>query len=323
MMKGDNLSGEMRSKDHHVDVIIPIYRPDEKLEKLISKLNEQTVKPRHVFFMQTLTGTKEDQVRNLLEKAEGAVITTLDKKDFDHGGTRNQGAAMSEAEFMLFMTQDAIPTDSCLIEHLLRAMEEDNTATAYGRQLPNEQVGVIEHFTRQFNYPDVSSKKSKQDLEFLGIKTYFCSNVCAMYRRSVYEELGGFVKHTIFNEDMIMAAHVIQSGYDIAYVAEAQVVHAHKYTYRQQFTRNFDLAVSQCQYREIFEGVKSESEGIRLVKQTASYLIKQGKWYLIPDLIMQSGFKFLGYRLGKRYERLPIGLVRKFSMNQSYWRNEK
>ena len=307
-----------------VDVIIPVYRPDEKLNRLIEKLNQQTITPEHIFFMQTLTGTPEDaEVRSLLEKANHAVITEIDKKDFDHGGTRNQGAALSKAEYMLFMTQDAVPEREDLIEQMLKVMEDENVATAYGRQLPSDEVGVIEHYSRQFNYPDRSSKKTKEDLERLGIKTYFCSNVCALYRRRVYEEMGGFVLHTIFNEDMIMAAHVIGAGYTIAYVAEAEVVHAHKYTYRQQFTRNFDLAVSQRQYREIFDGVKSESEGIKLVKDTMKYLFSQGKWYLVPDLILQSGFKFLGYRFGKKYDKLPMWMVRKFSMNKSYWREKE
>lgn len=304
-----------------VDVIIPVYRPEEdKLEELIRKLNDQTVKPAHIFFMQTLVNGEEDaRVREMLLCAENAVITPVEKKDFDHGGTRNQGAALSAAEYMLFMTQDAVPVDERLIEHMLHAMEDKQVATAYGRQLPDDKVGVIEHYTRQFNYPAEGMTKSKEDLPRLGIKTYFCSNVCAMYRKSVYDEMGGFVLHTIFNEDMIMAAGVIQAGYKIAYAAEAKVVHAHKYTYRQQFTRNFDLAVSQRQYREIFDGIKSESEGMRLVKDTMKYLFSHGKWYLVPDLILQSGFKFMGYRFGKRYDRLPRWLVRKFSMNKAYW----
>lgn len=309
---------------HMVDVIIPVYRPDEKLDYLIERLNEQTVEPAHIFFMQTLTGTPEDdEVRNRLQKAQNAVITPIEKKEFDHGGTRNKGASMSQAEFMLFMTQDAVPVDEYLIEHMVIAMEKESIATCYGRQLADDTVGIVEHYTRQFNYPDISYTKSKKDLEQLGIKTYFCSNVCAMYRRKVYEEMGGFVLHTIFNEDMIMAAHVIQAGYEIAYVANAQVVHAHKYTYWQQFTRNFDLAVSQQQYKEIFEGVKSESEGIRLVKDTMLHLIKKGKWYLIFDLVIQSGFKFLGYRFGKKYEKLPLWMIRKMSMQKSYWRDGK
>lgn len=306
-----------------VDVIIPVYRPEEdKLTRLIDKLNAQTMKPEHVFFMQTKVNRVEDEkIRMMLEKADHAVITPVEKKDFDHGGTRNFGASLSKAEFMLFMTQDAVPVDEHLIEHVMHAMISERVAIAYGRQLPNDQVGVIEHYTRQFNYPDVSRTKSKEDLPKLGIKTYFCSNVCAMYRKKVYDEMGGFVLHTIFNEDMIMAAGVIQAGYEIAYVAEAAVIHAHKYTYRQQFTRNFDLAVSQRQYREIFDGVKSESEGVRLVKDTMKYLLTHGKWYLVPDLILQSGFKFLGYRFGKKYDKMPLWLVKKFSMNKSYWRD--
>lgn len=308
-----------------IDVIIPVYRPDEKLEKLIGKLNHQTVKPDHILFMQTMVGGDEDErVRGILERAENARIIPVDKSDFDHGGTRNLGASLSDAGYMLFMTQDAVPEDEFLLENMYRHLTSDEKiATVYGRQLPDDKVGVIERYTRQFNYPEKSGVKDKNDLERLGIKTYFCSNVCAMYRKNVYEELGGFVTETIFNEDMILAASVIHAGYKIAYAADARVVHAHKYSYWQQLTRNFDMAVSQRQYREIFEKVKSESEGLRLVKDTAKFLLKNGKWYLIPDLIMQSGFKFIGYKLGLKYERLPKSLVKKLSMNKRYWEKEK
>lgn len=306
-----------------VDIIIPVYRPDEKLEKLIQKLNEQTVQPDHVFFMQTKVREEEDKkVRALLEQCRHAVITEIEKKDFDHGGTRNQGASFSKAEYMLFMTQDAVPVREDLVEQLLQAMEQNKEAgVAYGRQLPNEEVGEVERFTREFNYPGVSRLKSKEDLEELGIKTYFCSNVCAMYRKSIYEKMGGFVLHTIFNEDMIMASKIIQAGYKIAYVAEAEVIHAHKYTYREQFHRNFDMAVSQQQYREIFDGVKSESEGIRLVKKTMKHLLSVGKWYLIPDLILQSAFKYMGYRKGRNYEKLSRKKILSYSMNKAYWKD--
>lgn len=307
-----------------IDVIIPVYRPDEKLEKLIEQLNRQTQQPDHVIFMQTMTGSAEDQrVKSILERANRAVIVPVDKNEFDHGGTRNKGASLSEASYMLFMTQDAVPEDDRLIASMSEAIRQDETiAAVYARQLADNQVGVIEQFTRRFNYPEESFVKDQTDLERLGIKTYFCSNVCAMYRKEIYEKLGGFVTKTIFNEDMILAASVIEAGYKIAYAAQAKVIHAHKYTYWQQLTRNFDMAVSQRQYRHIFEGVKSESEGIRLVKDTMRYLLREGKCYQIPNLIMQSGFKYVGYKLGLNYEKIPMWAVKRFSMNKRYW-NEK
>ena len=138
--------------------------------------------------------------------------------------------------------------------------------------------------------------------------------------KNVYEELGGFVKKTIFNEDMIFASKIIQADYSIAYAANAKVIHSHNYTCWQQFKRNFDLAVSQVEYKEEFSGVKSESEGIRLVKDTAKHLIKTKKKKKLPSLVLQSGFKYFGYILGKNYKKLPKSLVKKCSMNPSYWK---
>lgn len=308
-----------------IDVIIPVYRPDDKLERLVEKLAVQTVQPTHVYFMQTLVDEKEDErVKNILERLPNGQIVPIEKKDFDHGGTRNLGASLSKEPYMLFMTQDAVPENEYLIEKIVKPFSDDGKiAAVYGRQLPSEEVGVIEHYTRQFNYPDNDSVKSKEDLERLGIKTYFCSNVCAAYKNEIYRNLGGFVTKTIFNEDMIMASKIIDAGYKIAYASGAKVIHAHKYTYRQQLTRNFDMAVSQRQYREIFERVKSESEGIKLVKQTAKYLLSCGKGYLLFDLVLQSGFKMIGYKLGLKYEKLPMWLVKKCSMNKAYWKATK
>lgn len=302
-----------------IDVIIPVYKPDEKLDKLIERLQKQTKKPNHIFLMSTRDG-KEQEREEKFGNISNLSIHHIEKKDFDHGGTRRFSASLSSADFMLFMTQDVIIANAYLIEEMLKPFEEEKIAAVYGRQLPAKDAGVIEKYTRAFNYPMEESVKSKEDLQTLGIKTYFCSNVCAAYRKSVYDKLGGFVKKTIFNEDMIMASKIIQADYLIAYAANAKVVHSHNYTCWQQFKRNFDLAVSQVEYKEVFSGIKSESEGIRLVKDTAKYLLQTRKWKSIFDLILQSGFKYLGYKLGKNYEKLPKSLIKKCSMNPSYWK---
>lgn len=81
------------------------------------------------------------------------------------------------------------------------------------------------------------------------------------------------------------------------------MVHSHNLTPMQQFHRNFDLAVSQAEHPEIFAELKSEGEGIRLVKQTAKYLLAHFRGFLIPELVVSSGCKYLGYKLGKQYEK--------------------
>ncbi len=307
-----------------IDVIIPVYKPDSKFMLLIERLVKQKVKPQHIILLHTIEekDTENEIVKDALNySTDSCQILCMDiqKSEFDHGGTRNFGASLSKADIIMFMTQDAVPVDRSLIQHLLEPFQNPQIAVAYGRQLANSKSSLIEQYTRQFNYPDTNQVKSVNDLPELGIKTYFCSNVCAAYRNSVYTELGGFVTKTIFNEDMIMAAGIIQAGYSIMYAAEAKVIHSHSYTYRQQFQRNFDLAVSQQQYKEIFDTVKSETEGIKLVTDTLRYLIDEKQYLLIPDLIFQSGFKYLGYKTGRHYTAFPKKLIKKLSMNPSYW----
>lgn len=299
-----------------VDIIIPTYRPDESVVYLMKKLLKQTYPIHEIHIIDTETGIFPKELKKLSDKIR---ISKIKPEQFDHGGTRHEGAMQSHADIIVYMTQDAMPVNEYLIEELVKAFDNEKIAAAYARQLPNSKCNVIERYTRAFNYPEQSRIKSLEDLETLGIKTYFCSDVCAAYRKSVYESLGGFEEKTIFNEDMIMAAKIIQSGGLVKYVAEAKVIHSHNYNCKQQFQRNFDLAVSQVEHPEVFQNIKSESEGMRLVKNTMTYLIKIKKPWLIIKLILQSAFKYMGYCLGRKYSQLPMWLIKKCTMNQRYW----
>lgn len=304
-----------------VDVIIPVYKPDRGFVTLVEKLEAQTVPVNRIIIMNTeqkyldrlLYGTTLERTYHNI------TVKHLSKREFDHGHTRNQGVKLSQADVFIMMTQDAIPADEYLVERLLAGLRGKRTAVAYARQLPGRDSGEIERYTRQFNYPEQSRIKTKADLPTLGIKTFFCSNVCAAYKRNVFDELGGFVNRAIFNEDMLYAAKAVNADYDIAYVADARVYHSHNYTYRQQFQRNFDLGVSQADHPEVFAAYPSESEGIRLMKSTAAHLKEKGMKNKIPSVILQSGFKYAGYLCGKRYRRLPKRLVTVMTSNRDYW----
>ena len=244
-----------------VDVIIPAYRPGEGWKQMLRGLEGQTWPVHRLIVMNT---GKENWKAAYEKTTIPMEVHHLTREEFDHGKTRDQAARMSRADYLLFMTQDALPEDCHLIEKLVEAMERDEKiGAAYARQLPREDCRLMEQYTRQFNYPEQSRVKTKADIPTLGIKTFFCSDVCAAYRRDLFEELGGFESPVIFNEDMFFAANAIEHGYGVAYAAEAKVVHSHNYTMRQQFHRNFDLAVSQKQHPEIFEQVSSEAEGDR------------------------------------------------------------
>lgn len=304
-----------------VDVLIPVYRPDRKFARLLQMLKVQTIKPGKIIVMNT---EKAFWNPDGFEGVDGLEVHHLTKEEFDHGGTRNQAAGYSQADVMVFMTDDAVPADDTLIERLVSALKQtgrggETVAAAYARQLPASDCRLIERRTRDFNYPAESRVKTKVDFPRLGIKTCFASNVCCAYRRDIFEKQGGFTKSTIFNEDMIYAAGAIEAGYAVAYAADAQVIHSHNLSPVQQFHRNFDMAVSQAEHPEVFANLPSEGEGIRLVKDTALWLLKQGRFWLLPSLALTSGCKYLGYRLGRNYEKLPKKAVLWCSMSPLYW----
>ena len=318
---------QRKNADPTVELLIPVYKPGEELAELLKKMTRQTHPLQAIHLLVTAGQSEYEQICETYREWEGLRFTRIDPAEFDHGGTRHLGASQSTADILMFMTQDAVPENEYLVEELVKNMikktmagsGEASIAAAYARQLPAADCNILERRTRQFNYPETSRVKTAADLPALGIKTYFCSNVCAAYRRDVYEKLGGFERRTIFNEDMIFAAGLIKAGYAVAYAADARVIHSHNYSGMQQLHRNFDLAVSQAEHPEIFDGVPSEGEGIRMVKTTAAWLCKNGKAYLLPKLVWQSGCKYLGYLLGKRYRKLPRKLVLWLTMNKRYW----
>lgn len=304
------------------DLIIPTYNPDKDFIDLVKCIDSQTVRPEKII----ITNTEQKYYDRLIFATSFSTdyknldVRHISKREFDHGRTRNESVKRSDSEYFLMMTQDAMPVDDKLVENLLAALKKDKTiAAAYARQIARNDSNEAEKYTRHFNYPNESSVHSEADVEKLGIKAYYCSNVCAMYRRDVFEELGGFLNHTIFNEDMLYAAKAIHAGYKIAYVAEAVVVHSHNYSNKQQYKRYFDNGVSHAKHPEIFENLRVNGEGMKLVKKTAAHLAGSGRTLQVIPLYIQSAYKFLGFRKGKHYKSLSRNTILRCTSNPEYW----
>lgn len=286
-----------------VDVVIPTYKPGKELLSIIDKLNNQKYEVNKIIIINTLISDSDSYLKSMFSeyKTDLSKIEVCDirKEEFNHGLTRNKGASLSDADFIMFMTQDAVPVDDTLVFEMIKPFSDKDVYVSYARQLPRKNCRYVEKYVRSFNYPDKDIVKTKDDFERIGIKTIFCSDVCAMYRKNALLNLEGFPK-TDFNEDMIFAYKTVMAGKKVYYASDAKVIHSHNYTYFQQFKRNVEIGKSQKKFDYIFGKIKSESEGIRMIKTGIKDLIKTGKWYYIPDLILSSGFKFLGYKVGKQ-----------------------
>lgn len=304
----------------NISIIIPTRNAEKYMENLISKLESQTIKAKEIIVIDTAS---KDKTKEISSKFNSVRFIQINDGEFDHGGTRNRAAREAIGDILVFMTQDAIPENEYFLEELVKPLGKDNICATYGRQVARKEAGPLEVFARKFNYPDKDIVKSSEDIDRLGVKAFFLSNVCSAFLAEEFWKVDAFPERTIMNEDMIIASKLLFNNKKVCYASKARVVHSHSYTYIQQFKRNFDVGVVFVDSSHYFNGVKSESEGIKYVKQSAKYLISNGKWYLIPHLIIDSGFRFLGYKAGKSYKKIPMKYVKKMSMHSFYFNNKK
>jgi rhamnosyltransferase len=207
---------------------------------------------------------------------------------------------LSDAEILVYMTQDAVLANAQSLAALLRPFEDDRVGAVYGRQLPREGAGHIEAHARVFNYPATSEVRSMENARHRGFKAIFFSNSFGAYRRKALEEVGGFPKDVNFGEDTVVAGHLLLAGWKIAYAADAEVYHSHSYSICEEFQRYLrvgELHVTQPWMIEEFGG--TSGEGIRFVQSECRYLARIAP-HLIPSALIRSAGKILGYRLGRK-----------------------
>ena len=286
----------------NISVIIPTLNAGKHIEKLLLLLEKQTICPDEIIIIDS---SSTDNTVSIAEKHKHTRVITIRQSEFNHGGTRNLGIKRSQGNIILFLTQDAVPANKSLIESLTKPFQNNlQCAVAFARQLPRNDSSPREKLVRAYNYPEQSAVHSEKDIPQLGIKTFFCSNVCAAYRRDIYEQLGGFEKNLLSNEDMMYAAKAIRNGYKIAYAADACVVHSHDLTYREQYERNRIQGYEIARHRTLLGETSSSKEGIHMLKKVSLQLMKQGRILSVFGLIADCAARYLGSRAGcKQYQQ--------------------
>jgi rhamnosyltransferase len=304
-----------------ISVIIPTLNGGTVFRELLERLSSQSIVPDELLVVDS---SSSDETKAVSEKF-GAEVITIPQSEFDHGATRTMASLRAKGDILIFFTQDAIPVSDDLIKMLIIPFAKDNSiAISYGRQLPNCDASLSARALRSFNYPAKSKIREFSDKETLGLKTAFVSNSCAAYRRSYLEEVGFFPDNLIFGEDTCTAGRLLQNNYKIAYVADAAVLHSHNYSLSQEFHRSFDIGVlhkTEAWLPGTFG--RAEGEGVKYIKYEFEMIWEQKKVLLLPLFFCRNLTKFIGYKLGCKYNLLPQWVIPMLSMNSSWWNRSK
>lgn len=264
-----------------------------------------------------VNSSSNDGTVELAEKL-GAKTLVVPRSTFNHGETREAARKALDAEIVVMMTPDAYFKDETMLEKLIMPIQTRKASISYARQLPHAGADFFEAFAREFNYPKASHIRGIEDIPTYGIYTFFCSDSCSAYKNKALNEIGGFSR-VLIGEDTVACAKLLKKGHKIAYQAEAEVAHSHRYSLLDEFRRHFDTGIARRNYRDLIQAAGTDnSRGKQYVSTLLKRLLAESP-SLIPYAIIQSGVKWLGYQTGRISAPFPKRWKKVFSGQDYYW----
>src|SRR3990172_5950605 len=125
-----------------ISVIIPTLNASRYLEDLLESLNNQNVKAKEILIVDSESEDKTQEIARVF----GAKTIKIERKFFNHGGTRNFAANQAKGDILIFITQDALPEDRFFIQNLTALLSDAHIAAAFGRQKPRPDAAPHARF---------------------------------------------------------------------------------------------------------------------------------------------------------------------------------
>lgn len=278
-----------------VDIICPLY----EAENYILNLNDSLLKQENVNINKiqyVLTKSKDNSEKILKENKLNYIL--IDKKDFSHSLTREKEAMKSKSDIIVFISQDIVIENTDYLYNLVNPIINGEANACYSRQLT--KFDNIEKYTRESNYPDKSIIKTKDDVEKLGLKTFFFSDASSAVNTKVFKKLKGYDgKNLPINEDMYFAYKLIMNGYKIKYCADSVCYHSHNFKLKELYDR-YKLTGRFFKENSYIDNFGTNKSGGGLAKYILKRAIKDKNIKVLIRFVPDMAARYIGMKVGKR-----------------------
>ena len=285
---------ENMKNDYTVDIICPLYNA----ERYIYGLNQSIQMQKNVNIssvIYALTESSDNTEKLLIEN--NMKYVKINKADFSHSKTRESVAKKCNADIIVFISQDIVIKENNWLYNLTKNIADNKCEAAYSRQISKSKG--IEKYTREINYPSKSVIKTKEDVEKMGLRTFFFSDASSAIKNEVFKKLNYYDdKDLKINEDMYIAYKLIMNNYRICYCADSIVIHSHNFKFKDLYKRYYDTGIffKENAYLDKFGTNKS---GSGMAKYVLKRIIQEKDivafFKFFPDMIA----RFIGMKIGK------------------------
>lgn len=207
-----------------VSILIRCYNEEQHIGRLLSGILQQQEVDYEIIIVDS---GSTDATVNIAQRYPVKLIT-IDPEEFSFGYSLNLGCKYASGEYLVFASAHVYPLYKDWLKQLITPLQNNlQLALTYGKQRGNELTQFSEHQIFSQWFPEQS-----QDSQ----ATPFCNNANAAIRRDLWqkypynEELTGL-------EDLDWAKRVVQTGYQIAYVPDAEIIHVHQETPQRIYNR--------------------------------------------------------------------------------------
>ncbi|HEX9637204.1 MAG TPA: glycosyltransferase family 2 protein [Acidobacteriota bacterium] len=224
-----------------VTVAVPTLNAAPTLPRLLRALEQQIGAPPIELL---ILDSGSDDATLELAQAAGARLVAIDRAGFDHGATRNRAVELSGADFIAFLSQDAVPADPHWLGQLLAPLIADPTVAAtWSRHLPWPGEPFFER--RELEATTTGSQATRRigldELRAAGgalNRVLVFANTASCVRAAVLREHP--FPRADFAEDRAWQARVLGAGHQVVYVPTSRVYHSHAYGLIDNLRRNYD-----------------------------------------------------------------------------------
>jgi len=267
----------------YFSIIIPTYARPQKLSNCLSALSQLDYPSScfEVIVVDDGSPMSLDQVIALWQSQ--LTLSLLKQKNQGPSLARNLGANQAKGEFFAFTDDDCSPAPGWL-QKLAEQFEKTPNGLIGGRTI-NGLPDNIYSTTSQllidylYDYYKVEHGKTRQT-------SFFTSNNLAVSRK-IFQEMGGFSEKFLLvaAEDREFCDRALQLGYEMIYVPQACVYHAHHLTLFQFWRQHFHYgcgAIHFNQARKFRNLEKIKPESSFFYTNLLLYPFKQGFGFRSP-----------------------------------------
>lgn len=227
-------------------VVIPTYNGEDYLRDLLTAVFSQKITEK--FDVLIIDSGSTDRTLDIIKDFPKVRLHKIPNSEFGHGKTRNLAAEMANGEFLVYLSQDAVPSHNRWLEFMLEPfMLSDKVFCVFGKQVPRPHCDAVtkREVSGVFNSlgPDHSIMINRKNSLLSGQDTHnyltFFSDVNSAVRRDYILNKIPY-RDVRYSEDQLLGKDVLEQGYLKAYAPKGSVYHSNEYRLKDYYRRKFD-----------------------------------------------------------------------------------